>query len=85
MYHWCEQNDPINAYIWCCNLQGEADEWGGRFGIGDTDIFGAFDADDLAGFRRRAEAVEKNFLKAIEKNGVKLDEYETVEDFLAAN
>lgn len=85
VYYWCEKNDPVNAYIWCCNLQNEASEWGAKFGITDIDIFSSFKADDLAGFRRRVEYVESQFRKAIENNGVKLDEYKTVEDFLKAN
>jgi hypothetical protein len=85
VYHWCDMNDPINAYIWCCNLQNEVDEWGGKFGITDIDIFSYFKADDLSNFRKRAETVEENFRQAISTNGVKLDEYKTVEDFLKAN
>jgi hypothetical protein len=85
VYHWCDANDPVNAYIWCCNLQNEVDEWGAKFGITDIDIFSFFSADDLPAFRRRAEAVEVKFREAIAANGVKLDEYNTVEDFLQAN
>ena len=85
IYHWCDMNDPINAYIWCCNLQNEVDEWGAKFEIVDTDIFSAFKADDLTGFRKRAETVEAKFRQAIVSNGVNLDEYSTVEEFLKAN
>ena len=85
VYHWCDSNDPINAYIWCCNLQSEVSEWGGKFGIADIDIFSSFDANDLAGFRRRAEYVEQKFVRAIEENGARLDAYATIEDFLKAN
>lgn len=85
VYYWCEKNDPINAYIWCCNLQNEVDEWGTKFGIGDIDIFSSFKADDLTAFCKRAEYVESQFRKAVEYNGIKLDEYKTVEDFLEAN
>ncbi|MDR1540304.1 MAG: hypothetical protein LBU32_20355 [Clostridiales bacterium] len=85
VYHWCDMNDPINAYIWCCNLQNEVDEWGEKFGIADTDIFGSFNAKDLSGFRKRAELVEHKFKQTITENGVTLDEYSGVEDFLKAN
>jgi len=85
VYYWCDENDPVNAYIWCCNLQTEVDEWGAKFGIEDIDIFSSFNADDLAGFRKRAAEVEQHFRQAIEKNGVKIDEYKTVEDFLKVN
>ncbi|MDW7656199.1 MAG: DUF6088 family protein [Bacillota bacterium] len=85
VYHWCDTNDPVNVYIWCCFLQNEVDEWGTKFGIIDTDIIGYFKADDLSSFRKRAETVEAKFQQAISTNDVKLDEYKTVEDFLKAN
>jgi len=85
VYHWCDENNPINAYIWCCMLQGEVDEWGTKFGIKDIDILSAYSANDLEEFRKRAEKIEMAFRAAIEENGVKLDEYETIEGFLKAN
>ena len=85
VYHWCDENDPINAYIWCSMLQSEVDEWGEKYNIDDLDIFSSFNADDLTGFRKRAEDVENNFRKAIEKSGVKLDEYISIDDFLKTN
>ena len=85
VYHWCNENDPVNAYIWCCNLQTEVDEWGTKFGIVDIDIFGSFNANDLTAFRKRAEEVEQNFRQAIQKSGVELDEYKTIDEFLKAN
>jgi len=85
VYHWCDVNDPVNAYIWGCGLQGEAEEWGEKFGITDIDMLSAYNADNLDGFRKQAEKVELGFRAAIEKNGVKLDEYETIEAFLEAN
>lgn len=85
VYYWCDMNDPVNAYIWCCLLQSEVAEWGVKFGIADVDIFSYFNADDLAGFRRRAEAVEAGFRQTIAASGVKLDEYKTVEAFLTTN
>ena len=85
VYHWCDMNDPINAYIWCCVLQNEVEEWGAKFGITDIDILSSYKANDLAEFRKQAESIEQNFRQAINENGVKLDEYKTVEDFLKTN
>ena len=85
VYHWCDQNDPINAYLWCCYLQSEVDEWGGKFGIANTDIFSAFSADDLSALRKRAEAVETEIRQTVENNGVVIEAYDSVETFLAAN
>ena len=85
VYHWCDANDHINAYIWGCGLQGEVEEWGEKFGIADIDILSAYNAKDLTGFRKQAEKVEHSFRAAIEKNGVNLDEYKSIEQFLEAN
>ena len=82
IYHWCDANDHANAYVWGCGLQGEIDEWGAKNGITDTDIMSAFSVNDLASFRKRAEVVEQNFRRAIAENGVKLDEYSSIEEFL---
>ena len=85
VYHWCDANEPINAYIWCCMLQNEVAEWGTKFGILDIDLLGSYKSDNLMEFRKQAEVVEHNFRRAIEKSGVELDEYKTVEDFLKIN
>ena len=85
VYHWCAANDPINAYIWGCMLQNEIDEWGDKFGITERDILSAYDANDLDGFCKQAEKIELKFKQAIKNNGVKLDEYKTIDDFLSAN
>lgn len=85
VYHWCDAGDPVTAYLWCCMLQSECDEWGKRFGIEDTDILGAYNADDLSALRSRAGEVEAAFRQAIAAGGAALEEYDTVEDFLKSN
>jgi len=85
VYYWCDENNFINAYLRGCMLQEEVDENGKKFGITDIDIMSSFDANDLTLLRKRAEAVEQNFRRAIEENGVKIDEYKTIEDFLETN
>ena len=85
VYYWCDKNDPINAYVWCCMLQNEVEEWGTKFGITDIDILGSFNGEALPALRRRAGYVESLFRKAIEDHGIILDEYNTIEDFLAKN
>ena len=77
IYHWCDEGDPINAYIWCCMLQNEVNEWGTKFAINDIDIMSAYAANDLGDFRKRAEQVELGFRRAIEENGVTLDSYKS--------
>ena len=85
VYHWCNEADSVNAYLWCCMLQGEVEKWGAKFGIADIDILSAYNANNLESFRKQVEKVEMGFRAEIEKNGVKLEEYKTLEEFLENN
>jgi hypothetical protein len=85
VYYWCDQNDFVNAYIWACMLQNEVERTGNEFGITDIDILGSFDTGNLPLFRKRAALVEAVFVKAIKENGVTLDSYRSIDDFLAGN
>lgn len=85
IYYWCDKNDPVNAYVWCCLLQNELDSVGSEYGIADLDVFSAFDADNLPVFRKRCEAVEQGIVAAIEANGATIESYPSVDDFLEKN
>lgn len=85
VYHFCDANDPVNAYAWCCYLQEEVEELGNEFGIAEIDMLGAYDAGNLPAFRARAELVEKAFVDAIESHGVTIDSYSSLEEFLEKN
>jgi len=85
VYHWCDRNDPVNAYLWGCFLQGEVNAVGEEYEIADLDILGAFEAGNLSAFRACAEAVERRIVAAIEANGVTIDSYPSVESFLERN
>ena len=78
-------NDPVNAYLWCCFLQNEVDNVGAEFGIRDVDILSAFDAENLPAFRQRAECVEQEIVAAITANGVAIEAYPSVDEFLQKN
>jgi hypothetical protein len=56
-----------------------------QFGFGEMDLLGVFDAEDLAPLAKRAEEIEKLIIAAIEEHGVKIRQYDTLDDFLAAN
>jgi len=85
VYHCCDAGDAVSAYVWCCMLQNEVEEWGTRFGIKDIDILSSYKASDLTSFKKRAEFVESKFRQAIEENGTIIEEYNSIDDFLAAN
>lgn len=85
VYHWCDEGDAVNAYLWSVMLQNEFAEWGKTHGITQLDFLSAFNADDLPAYRHRVEAVEQAFVDAITAHGVSLDKYDTIDDFLARN
>ncbi|MHB1457785.1 MAG: hypothetical protein ACYC0V_12825 [Armatimonadota bacterium] len=85
VYHWCNADSPINAYLWCCLLQNEVNRVGAENGIDDLDILSYFDADNLSAFRKRAEYMEQKIIDFIEANGVTIDSYPSVEAFLEKN
>lgn len=85
IYHWCDRNDPVNAYIWSCFLQKEVDEVCAEFGLRELDILGAFNSDDLSSFRRHAEFIEQKIIGAIKAAGVQIESYASVEEFLENN
>lgn len=85
VYHWCDAFDAVNAYLWGCFLQNEVDAVGSEYGLTDLDIMGSFDADDLPTFRKCAKQVEQHFVSAIEANGVTIDSYADIDDFLRRN
>jgi len=85
VYHWCDVNDPVNAYLWCCFLQNEVGHVGAEFGITDCDILSAYDADNLPALRKRAEFVEQAIVDAITANDVVIESYPSVEEFLKKN
>lgn len=81
--YWCKAQNPVNAYMWGCMLQEEIDRVGGEFGVTEVDILGSFDAGDLMGFQKQTGLVEQAFIKAIDEHGVKLDSYDSIDEFLA--
>ncbi|MDR3120907.1 MAG: hypothetical protein LBU58_06195 [Clostridiales bacterium] len=85
VYHFCEAGDDISAYVWCCMLQEELRGLAEDYELGDIDILGAFDAKNLTAFQARAEEVERGIVSAIERDGGKLDVYQSIEEFLEQN
>jgi hypothetical protein len=85
VYHWCDLGDPVNAFMRGCFLQSELDIVAEEFGLDEFDLLGSFSSDDLAAYRKQAEKLEKEIISIIEKNGVSIESYDTVNDFLNAN
>lgn len=85
IYHWCDRNEPVNAFMRGCFLQAELDIVAEEFGLKEFDLLGTFNSDNLAAYRKQAESLEKEIISIIEKNGVSIESYDTVRDFLNAN
>ena len=85
VYHFCETGDAATAYLWGCMLQSELGEVEERYDAPQIDILKAFDAEDLKAFASRAAEGERAIIAAIEADGVKLDTYATVDEFLEKN
>ena len=56
-----------------------------EFGLEELDLLGSFSSGDLAPYRRQAESLEREIISIIEKNGVSIESYDTVKDFLSTN
>jgi hypothetical protein len=85
VYHWCDIDEPAKAFVRSSFLQSELDVAAEEFGLGEMDLMGTFNANDLKSYRIRAEAVEKQILAAIKKRGETVESYDSVDDFLKKN
>jgi hypothetical protein len=85
VYYYCDQRDTEKVFVWGCYLQEELNTVKEEFGLKEMDLLSQFDTKDLSIFRQCAEELEKYIIDEINKHGVELDIYNTVEDFLAKN
>jgi hypothetical protein len=85
IYYWCEEKDMVRTFMWGCFLQSELDIVKEEFGLDEMDLLVKFNANDLMTFRKQAEAIESYIIEIIQGNGVKLDTYDSVDDFIKKN
>jgi hypothetical protein len=85
VYYWCDQGDAIRAFMRGSFLQCELDIVQAEFGLDELDLLGAFRADDMTAYRKRAETLQKKIVSIIAEQGVTIETYNTVDDFLAKN
>ncbi len=83
IYYFCGINDSDGAFVDACNLQNELSIICEEFGLEEMDLLGAFHALDLAPLARRGAELEQVITEVIEKHGVKIRRYGTLEAFLA--
>ena len=85
VYYWCGQRDAEKVFVWGCSLQRELDIVKEEFGLNEMDLLSMYSAEGLLDFCKRAEELEKYIIEEINKHGVALVKYNSVEDFLAKN
>ena len=82
LYYYCGINNADGAFVDACYLQSELDIVGEEFCIGEMDLLGCFDANNLEPLLDCAMALEKSIITIIEGHNIKIRSYETLDDFL---
>lgn len=82
--YFTENNMVEKAYCDACNLQSELIAIAEEFGIPEYDLLDSFDAERLELLRVRADRIETEIHRILTDHGVKIDEFATLEDFLAS-
>lgn len=85
IYYYCDENNPTVAFKLTCGIQADLDDISVDFGISGLDILSHFNAEKLADFAKQVKIAEHKIVSAIEENGVKIDSYATVEEFVQNN
>lgn len=85
VYHYCDQRDTEKAFVWAYSLQRELDIVKEEFGLKEMDLCGKYNAENLSELRKTAEELERYIVEEIHSHGVKLDKYNSIEEFLARN
>jgi hypothetical protein len=85
IYAHCDTQDFRRVFPDAINLQHELNIVGAEFDLGELDLLGSYDARDLSRIKLRAEEIERSIIAAIETHGIKINRYDTLEQFLSAN
>ena len=85
LYYFCDIKNIDGAFYEACQMQSELDIVSEEFELGEMDLLGYFQAENLEILRSRAEELEKQIIYTIESNGVKIRQYNTLDEFLADN
>lgn len=85
IYHFCAQQDTLNAFQESCGLQTDLDDIAAAFSLDGLDILTHFDAKNLAEYTQQVKQAEQTLVSAIASAHVELDAYASVDDFLAKN
>jgi len=84
-YHFCAQGDALQAFGQSGGLQADLVDIAKDYGLENLDILSHFDADNLPAYAQKVRQAENSILAAIAAGGVKLDSYDSLDEFLAEN
>ncbi|MCL2425734.1 MAG: hypothetical protein FWD05_05300, partial [Oscillospiraceae bacterium] len=82
IYYYCETKNADATFVDACNLQNELSIIAEEFGLDEMDLLGCYDIHNLEQLAQRAEELERTIISTIEKQGIKIKRYDTLEDFL---
>lgn len=82
--YYTKQKEVSPCYSLGCYLQIEFDAIQKDFGLKDMNLLGSFDAKNLEVFAKKAQELEAYLVEVIEKNNVKMNSYESLEEFITA-
>ena len=85
IYYYCDQKDVINSFSWGYIFQREFDVIQDQFGLEVMDAMSVFDSENLDTFRKRTEEIEQYIVSVLKTNGVKINEYHNLDEFLKVN
>ncbi|MBU3089452.1 hypothetical protein KPL42_13220 [Clostridium gasigenes] len=85
IYVSCDSGDYVLAYISGTCLQDELNAASIENGLNKFDLMSSYNAKELNKFKERAIQLQKDFVKVIEDNGVIIESYTTVDEFINKN
>lgn len=83
--YYVEENQPLLIYEEACSLQHELMVVQEEFGLKEMDLMSSFDGEDLRKILDKGLEIEAYIISEIQAHGAKIVQYETVDDFIAAN
>lgn len=83
--YFCKENMVEEAYKDACYLQSEFLIIAAEFQIEELNLLDSFDSNNLSKLALRSEKLEEVIRKIITEHGAKINEYASMDEFLAAN
>jgi len=85
IYYFCTQNDAHLAFKGMFGIQSDLDELTKEYDLPDLDVLVHFDIDNLNLLAEKLKLAEKHIVNAITSNGIKIDAYVSVDEFIEKN